>query len=101
MNRADRIGPFGAGGFEAGEIVVADERLPCRVHCRGVERLRIVPGVVAIEDRRRAAVVNLVAIALADGVVRGVKVFGGVFDRDDGDVVGQHARSGRGAGRRS
>ncbi len=89
VNRADRIGPLGAGGFEAGEVVPADERLPCRVHRGRIERLRIVPGVVAIEHRRRAAVVDVVAIALADGVVRGVKVFAGVFDGDDGDVVGQ------------
>ena len=32
---------------------------------------------------------DLVAIALADGVVRGVEVLAGVFDRDDRDVVGQ------------
>ena len=70
--------------------MAADERLPCRVHRRRIERLRIVPRVVAIEHRRRAAVVNLIAIALADRVVRGVKAVGRVFDRDDGDVVGQH-----------
>ena len=101
MNRANRIGPFGAGRFEAGEVVPADERLPCRVHRRCVERLGIVPGVVAVKHRRRAAVVDLVAIALADGVVRGVEILAGVFDGDDRDVVRQHARSVRGAGRRS
>ena len=62
------------------------------MHRGRVERLRIVPGVVAIEDRRRAAVVDVVAIALADGVVRGVEVLAGVFDRDDGDVVRAAAR---------
>ena len=35
VNRADGIGPLGAGGFEAGEIVTADEDLPCSVHRRG------------------------------------------------------------------
>ena len=46
--------------------MAADEALPCGVHRLGVERLRKVPGVVAVEDRRRAAVVDLVAVAFAD-----------------------------------
>ena len=47
------------------------------------------PGEVAREDRRRAGVVDVVSVALADGVVGGVEVFAGVFDRDDGDIFGQ------------
>ena len=67
----------------------ADEPLPCPVHRCRIERLRIVPRIVPVEHRGRAAVVNLIAIALADGVVRGVKFLRGVLDGADRDVVRQ------------
>src|SRR3954465_10500424 len=89
VHGADGIGALGAGGFETGEIVPTEEALPCLMHRGCIERLGKMPGKMPIENRGRAAVVDLIAIAFADGIVRGGEIFRGVVERADCDVVRQ------------
>ena len=91
--------PRRAGRLEAGEIVRADERRGRRCIASHVQPLIDVPDILAVKQVRQPAVLNHVAIPLADGVAEGVKAGGGFRDFEDQHVFRQLGIQGLGAAR--
>jgi len=65
----------------AGEVVLAHEQLPCPPHRSDIKRLRDMPDEVAIEERSAAVVMQLIAVAFADGVVGCMKIVACALNR--------------------
>lgn len=82
--------PLGSAGLKAAEVVGAEQSVGGVLHGFGVKAaVDVVPGELSGENFANRAVVDCVAISLADGVADCVEALGRFRHVEDNDVVGQ------------